>query len=150
MLDHVIEKFVEYCSKDDTRKALEDKFLQPAIAYLGERFSWTVRAFHTLTVLVVVQTLLILWLVFKVSRLHVSDHFVLPWVVVFFVTLAPIVIVVGAIVALAIVGPIYLLGKALWDATADAEDRAKVSDDYNDDATTDTDSDIEAAVKYNG
>lgn len=79
-----------------------------------------------------------------------AQHFVLPWVVVFFVTLAPIVIVVGAIVAVAIVGPIYLLGKALWDATADAEDRAKVSDDNNDDATTDTDSDIEAAVKYNG
>lgn len=63
-----VEKFVEYCSKDDTREALERKFLNPLIEHLSERFSWTLRAFQVLTILVAVQTLMLVWLLFRSYR----------------------------------------------------------------------------------
>jgi len=68
VVDHIIEKFVEYCSQDETRQALDSKFVRPVIAHLSERFSWTLRAFHALTVLVGIQTLLILWLLLRSFR----------------------------------------------------------------------------------
>ena len=40
-------------------------FRRFARAYLGERFAWTLRAFQALTVLVALQTLLLLWLLFR-------------------------------------------------------------------------------------
>lgn len=65
VVDHLFEKFVEYCSEEKTRKSLEDKFLLPILQHLGERFRWTLKAFQALTVLVVMQTLLILWLLLR-------------------------------------------------------------------------------------
>ena len=65
VVDHLIEKFVDYCSEEETRKALESKFVQPVIAYLAERFAWTLKAFHALTVLVIIQTVLLLWLLIR-------------------------------------------------------------------------------------
>lgn len=72
LLPHLVEKFVEHCvehcAKEDTRVTLERAFVQPAVAYLGERFAWTLRAFQALTVLVALQTLLLLWLLFRSYR----------------------------------------------------------------------------------
>ena len=50
---------------DPTRDTLERTFVRPAVEYLGERFAWTLRAFQALTVLVALQTLLLLWLLFR-------------------------------------------------------------------------------------
>ncbi len=68
VLEQLIEKFVDYCSKEETRSALESKLLRPVIAYLSERFHWTLKAFQALTVLVAIQTLLLIWLLFRSFR----------------------------------------------------------------------------------
>lgn len=65
VLDHLIEKFVDYVSKDETRLAVEQKLLKPLIEYLTERFHWTLKAFQALTVLVAIQTILLIWLLFR-------------------------------------------------------------------------------------
>lgn len=68
VLQQLVEKFVEYCSQDETRLALERKLLKPVIEYLTERFSWTLKAFQALTVLVAVQTCLLIWLLLRSYR----------------------------------------------------------------------------------
>ena len=68
LLDDVVAKVVEYCSKDETRRRFEELVLGPLVRYLGERFSWGVRLFQVVTVLVFVQTLLILWLIVRDVR----------------------------------------------------------------------------------
>jgi len=68
MLEQLIEKFIEYLSQDDTRAAFEQKFLKPLTEYLGERFAWTLRAFQALAVLVAIQTMLLLFLIFRTYR----------------------------------------------------------------------------------
>lgn len=68
VVDHLIEKFVDYCSEEKTRKSLEDKFLMPILEHLGERFHWTLKAFQALTVMVAIQTLLILWMLLRSYR----------------------------------------------------------------------------------
>lgn len=68
VVQQLVEKFVEYCSQDDNREALERKLLQPVTGYLSERFAWTLRAFQALTVLVAVQTFLLIWLLFRSYR----------------------------------------------------------------------------------
>lgn len=65
VIQQLVEKFVEYCSQDETREALERKLLQPLTQYLSERFAWTLKAFQALTVLVAIQTLLLIWLLFR-------------------------------------------------------------------------------------
>lgn len=77
VVQQLIEKFVDYCSQDDTRLALERKFLKPLVEYLSERFRWTLKAFQALTVLVAIQTLLLLWLLFRSFRV-VGTPGVLP------------------------------------------------------------------------
>ena len=77
VVDHLIEKFVDYCSEEKTRKSLEDKFLMPILEHLGERFHWTLKAFQALTVLVAIQTLLILWLLLRSYRAP-AVHIPLP------------------------------------------------------------------------
>lgn len=72
VVQQLIEKFVEYCSKEETRTALESKLLRPVIEYLSERFHWTLKAFQALTVLVAIQTLLLIWLLFRSFRAGVS------------------------------------------------------------------------------
>lgn len=68
VVQHLIEKFVEYCSQDDTRLTLERKLLKPVIEYLSERFHWTLKAFQALTLLVAIQTFLLIWLLFRSYR----------------------------------------------------------------------------------
>lgn len=68
VVQQLVEKFVEYCSQDETRQALERKLLKPVIEYLSERFHWTLKAFQALAVLVAIQTLLLVWLLFRSFR----------------------------------------------------------------------------------
>lgn len=65
VMKQLVEKFVEYCSQEDTRLALEKKLLQPMTAYLCERFHWTLTAVHSLTVLVLIQIVLLVWLLIR-------------------------------------------------------------------------------------
>lgn len=68
VIQQLVEKFVEYCSQDETRMALENKVLRPITVYLSEKFHWTLKAFQALTVLVAVQTVLLVWLLFRSYR----------------------------------------------------------------------------------
>ena len=72
VVQQLIEKFVDYCSQDETRVALERKLLRPLTEYLTERFHWTLKAFQALTVLVAIQTVLLIWLLFRSFRVSAS------------------------------------------------------------------------------
>lgn len=65
VVQQLIEKFVEHCSRDEIRLELERKLLKPLTEYLTERFRWTLKAFQALTLLVAVQTLLLIWLLMR-------------------------------------------------------------------------------------
>lgn len=72
VVQQLIEKFVEYCQKEETRLTIESKLLKPITEYLAERFAWTLRAFQALTVLVAIQTVLLIWLLLRTCRPPVS------------------------------------------------------------------------------
>ena len=67
LFDSVVHNVTEYCSREDTRRRLEAQVLAPLLSYLGERFAWGVRLFQVVAVLVLIQTLVLLWLLGLVS-----------------------------------------------------------------------------------
>ena len=77
LLDEVVSKVVEYCSKDETRERFEHHVVTPLTRYLAGRFSWALWLFQVVVVLVFVQTLLILWLLIRDVR-RVSPIFSAP------------------------------------------------------------------------
>jgi hypothetical protein len=64
----LMDSVVEYCTKDETRAQLESKFLGPALQYVADKFSWGVRLFQAVAVLVLIQTLILLWLLMRELR----------------------------------------------------------------------------------
>lgn len=68
MLSSLVDSVIDYCSKDDTKQAIEDRLMRPAFEYLTERFQWTSRLVHTLVVMVAVQTVLLLWVVLLLRK----------------------------------------------------------------------------------
>ena len=72
MLAEVLEKFVDYVSRDETRAVLDSRIVQPALRYVSERLKWCVWVFQAVAVLVLLQTCLLLWLLFRESRRSVG------------------------------------------------------------------------------
>lgn len=72
VVQQIIEKFVDFCMQDDNRAALETKLLRPVLEYLAARFQWTLKAFQALTVLVAIQTFLLIWLLLRSYRVPAS------------------------------------------------------------------------------
>lgn len=72
MLEALLDRAVEYCTKDETRAALEARVLSPMVRYLASKFSWSVRLFQAVAVLVFIQTLILLWLLFREVRRPVA------------------------------------------------------------------------------
>lgn len=68
MLAQVLDQVVHYVSKEETREQLESKVLSPVMQYLAVKFSWGVRLFQVIAVLVFIQTLILLWLLFREMR----------------------------------------------------------------------------------
>lgn len=68
VLDSLVTNVLEYCSREDTREQLETRVLAPIMRYLSDKFSWCVRLFQAVAVLVLVQTLLLLWLLARELR----------------------------------------------------------------------------------
>jgi hypothetical protein len=68
VLDSVLTKVVDYCGQERTREQLEAKVLAPAIKYIADRFSWGVRIFQVVAVLVLIQTVILLWLLLRDMR----------------------------------------------------------------------------------
>lgn len=69
LADGLLDHFIEYCSKDESRKKLEARVLRPALQYLAERFAWGIRVFQAVAVLVLIQTVVLLWVVLRESRI---------------------------------------------------------------------------------
>lgn len=68
VLDSVMDNVVKYCSRDSTRETLESKLFAPAVQYLAEKFSWSVRLFQAVAILVLIQTIILLWLLAREIR----------------------------------------------------------------------------------
>ena len=68
LLNGVARSLSEFWNRDDTRAAFEAKVVTPLIRYLGGRFSWIVRMFQIVAVLVMVQTAVLMWLLFREIR----------------------------------------------------------------------------------
>lgn len=68
VLHAVLDSVVDYCSKEETRARLESKVLVPVMQYLADKFSWGVRLFQAIAVLVFIQTVLLLWLLAREMR----------------------------------------------------------------------------------
>lgn len=68
VLDSVVHNVVDYCSKEETRAHLESKVLAPVLQYLADKFSWGVRLFQAVAVLVFIQTLILVWLLWREVR----------------------------------------------------------------------------------
>lgn len=68
VLDDVMGKIVDYCSRDETKLALESRVVAPALTYLADKFAWGVHVFQIVAVLVLVQTLLLLWLLVRDAK----------------------------------------------------------------------------------
>lgn len=68
VLESVVHNVVDYCSKEETRAQLESRVLAPTLQYLGEKFSWGVRLFQAVAVLVFIQTIILLWLLARELR----------------------------------------------------------------------------------
>ena len=68
VLDNLVDNVVAYCSRDEIRARLETGVLQPLTRYLADKCVWGVRLFQVVAVLVLVQTLLLLWLLARELR----------------------------------------------------------------------------------
>ena len=77
MLEKLVDSFVDYCSRDETRSKLEAKFLKPAVGYLSERFQWIVYVLQAVAVVLVIQTIILFVLLIRdltgrASALHAA------------------------------------------------------------------------------
>ena len=68
MLRQFVDQFVDYVSRDDTRAVLETKILTPVMRWCGERVRWCVWTLQIVVLLVVVQTVILLWLLLRELR----------------------------------------------------------------------------------
>lgn len=68
VLKSAVTKIVEYCTTEETKRELETRVLGPLLARVAERFAWAAHLFQIVGVLVLVQTLLLLWLLVRDAR----------------------------------------------------------------------------------
>ena len=68
LADSVVDQFIEYCSRDTSREKLETRVLRPMLQYLAERFAWGIRVFQAVAILVLIQTVVLLWVLLREAR----------------------------------------------------------------------------------
>lgn len=68
LVENALAKVVDYCSRDETRQRLESQVLAPAMRYLADKFAWGARLFQAVAILMLVQTLLLMWLLWRSCR----------------------------------------------------------------------------------
>lgn len=73
ILNQTISKCVEYCSKDENIEVLEKKFLVPVINHISRRFVWLSYSFQTMAIILILQTILIVYLIFLVRSMGPSS-----------------------------------------------------------------------------
>lgn len=74
ILDQLVVKGVEYCKQEENVKKMEDAFLNPIIQHISRRFAWLSYSFQTMAFLVVLQTLLLVYLIFAVRKITVLQQ----------------------------------------------------------------------------
>lgn len=67
-LNGVIDAVASYVNREDTKKILEDRVLQPCLAYANEKLVWSVRLFQLVALLVVVQSVMLVFLLVREVR----------------------------------------------------------------------------------
>lgn len=72
LLNNAFDGLLAYCRREDTRTRLEADVLAPVSRYLASRFAWSVRVCQVVVVLVLLQTAVLLWLLFRELRRSVS------------------------------------------------------------------------------
>jgi hypothetical protein len=65
MLDKLVDSFMDYVSRDETRSKLEAKFVKPAMGYLSERFQWIVYVLQAVAVVLMIQTIILFILLIR-------------------------------------------------------------------------------------
>ena len=73
ILDQLVSKGMEYCKQEDNVKKMEDAFLTPIIQHISRRFAWLSYSFQTMALLVILQTCLLLYLVFTVRKITIQQ-----------------------------------------------------------------------------
>ena len=68
VIDQIVIQGVEYCKQEENVKKMEDAFLSPIIQHISRRFAWLTYSFQTMALLVILQTLLLVYLVFTVRK----------------------------------------------------------------------------------
>lgn len=68
LLDQVFEKAGEYCADPENRFKISEKLLAPVIQTLSVRFQWLFNCLQALAALLVVQTILLVWILFTVRK----------------------------------------------------------------------------------
>jgi hypothetical protein len=67
ILDQCIAKVIDYAEKEENMIRLESKILVPIMQHISKKFQWLSYSFQTVTALVILQTILIVYLVFKIN-----------------------------------------------------------------------------------
>ena len=68
MIDAMLDSLVEYCAKDEIRAKIQTGLVSPMLQSFQERFAWILHAFRALTVLIGIQTVLLIWVAIRVGR----------------------------------------------------------------------------------
>lgn len=64
-MEQAMEKCVEYLGKEENVEKLESSLLAPVIRHISARFAWLVRSFQAIAALVIIQTALVAWLLWR-------------------------------------------------------------------------------------
>ena len=70
MLERALDSLADWCARDDTRAAIEARFVEPAVRYLTARFQLGLRVFQAIALMVALQTVVLVWMCFRLSRLR--------------------------------------------------------------------------------
>jgi hypothetical protein len=70
ILEQLVGKCIEYCEKKENMERLETRLLVPIIRHISTKFAWLRYSFQTVVILVLLQTCLVIYMLFKIHSLH--------------------------------------------------------------------------------
>jgi len=60
LIDQSIERFIDYCGKEENLEVLHQRIVMPFLKHITVRFSWIILSVQFMTALVLLQTVLLL------------------------------------------------------------------------------------------
>lgn len=73
MFAEIVESLVKYIEQEDTQAMLEQKLVNPVLAWLSKRYRWCVSALQAVLVLALIQTILLIVILCVVLRSNISQ-----------------------------------------------------------------------------